>query len=317
MPKLKETEAKQMVEWQKNHDIQTKEKERVGALMGQCRTDLDLWQVMEREVFSLPEKLGITATKKKRRKTSEQLTKEAEGILTGTKMTTTPLARVASSMDVHGPLYPHYLATGINLLDTAFSKSSPLAFNIIPRVKSIGLPSYVLGVSTSLFNKLAEIHWNQFGDLLSTIETLEEMRGVGLWADWDTSDLLMKLRLDLHGCTWGAQGHLVMAMSELPPFNGKLEGRIEALENYVTHSIKEQGLGRARGPTNNRIEYEEDDIEEGEIPSSRGSRGRRIPHNTKYDSRESRDKDASHDRPDGYDFDRGSRNKFQYDHRGL
>ncbi|KAH6886408.1 hypothetical protein B0T10DRAFT_491126 [Thelonectria olida] len=314
MPGLAEAEARQMAEWQKNHEIQTKEKERVVALMNQCRSDLDLWQVMEKEVFSLPEKLGIVertpeTPAKRKRKNKKQPTKAKE-IPNDTVLNEIPLAGGERSMDIHGPLYPHYLAIGIELFDTAFSKSSPLAFNIIPRMKMIGLPSYVLGVSTSLFNKLAQIHWNQFGDLVSTLNTLEEMREV-VWADYDTEDLLKRLRNELHGCTWGAQGPFVMAMTQLPPYNGNQAGRIEALENYTAQSIREQRLSKTPGEVVEVIEDEDD--EDDEILNPRGIRG----NNNSHGSRDRGDSHDSHDAPDDYDYNRGTRNKFQYEHRGL
>ncbi|KAI5460329.1 hypothetical protein BGZ63DRAFT_424840 [Mariannaea sp. PMI_226] len=266
---LEEAEARQMAEWRRFNEIQNKEKERVGELMTACRTDLELWQLMEKEVFSLPKKLGIADVAKakparKGRKSKKQEVKEDMQIAGGSEATTESaelLAGEGRAMDIHGPLYPHYLATGLNLFDTAFSKLSPLAFNILPHVKSLGLPSYVLGVSTSLFNRLAQIHWNRFGDLVSTVETLEEMREVGLWADEETSNLLQRLRDELHGCAWGAQGQVVMAMTELPPYDKSLDGRIEILENYVSQSFKEQRLDK-QSAWDDVIEHEEEDRRE-------------------------------------------------------
>lgn len=258
---LEEEQAKKMAEWKHYHDIQTKEKERVSALMAQCQSDIELWHVMEAEVFSLPQKLGILEVPK-RGKRVRKVTKV--GIMED-KMEKPPKANRASktekeeprlgvrkraepaptsearTMDVHGPLYPYYLATGINLFGTAFSRPSPLAFNILPRVKSLGLPSYVLGVSTSLFNNLAQLHWRQFGDMVSTVEVLQEMRAVGLWANQETLDLLVSVSQDVHACSWGAQGQLAMAITSMPPFNGSLSGKLQNLRDYAVGSIKEHG----------------------------------------------------------------------------
>ncbi|KAH7122937.1 hypothetical protein EDB81DRAFT_813272 [Dactylonectria macrodidyma] len=250
---LDEAEAKQMAEWKRYDEIRNKEKERVDALMKACQSDVELWHVMEAEVFSLPLRLGIAEVppvkpvKKqyKKYKKSKKQPVEEEPVAKQLEPAPSPAEEVDPMiMDVHGPLYPHYLATGLGLFDSAFSKPSPLAFNILPRVSSLGLPSYVLGVSTPLFHKLAQIHWNRFGDLVSAVEALEEMRSVGLYSDIDIDNLLTQFREQLHGCAWGAQGPFVMAMTEIPPYDNSLSGRIEELVNYTLHSLKEQGLKR-------------------------------------------------------------------------
>ncbi|KAH7129400.1 hypothetical protein B0J13DRAFT_563979 [Dactylonectria estremocensis] len=253
---LDEAEAKQMAEWKRYGEIRNQERERVDALMKACRNDVELWHVMEREVFSLPFRLGIAQAppakpvKKPYKKSKKRLAKEAkqakEGPVVEQLEPAPPPAEQLSAMimDVHGPLYPHYLATGLGLFDSAFAQPSPLAFNILPRISSLGLPSYVLGVSTPLFHKLAQIHWNRFGDLVSAVEALEEMRSVGLYSDIDIDNLLTQFREQLHGCAWGAQGPFVMAMTEIPPYDNSLDGRIEELVNYTLHSLREQGLKR-------------------------------------------------------------------------
>ncbi|KAF7548712.1 hypothetical protein G7Z17_g6870 [Cylindrodendrum hubeiense] len=266
---LDEAEAKQMAEWKRYGEIRNQEKERVDALMTACRSDLELWHVMESEVFSLPERLGIAqvaevkpATKRDR-KPKKQASADGSDAKPATKRGRKPKAQVVEEeaitepleaaaplvdegatmiMDVHGPLYPHYLATGLNLFDTAFAQPSPLAFNILPRIRSLGLPSYVLGISTPLFHKLAQIHWNRFGDLVSAVETMEEMRSVGLYSDPEIDTLLTQIREQLHGCAWGAQGRFVMAMTELPPYDSSLDNRLEELVNYTTYSFKQQGI---------------------------------------------------------------------------
>ena len=43
---------------------------------------------------------------------------------------------------------------------------SPLTFSLLPRIKELGLESFVLGVSTPFYNELLEIYWKRRGDLL-------------------------------------------------------------------------------------------------------------------------------------------------------
>ncbi|KAM5341861.1 hypothetical protein ACJ41O_014892 [Fusarium nematophilum] len=229
MTELDEAEAKQMAEWAHYEKIREKEKKRVQRLMEACKTDAELWEVMEKEVFSLPGKLGIAQEVKKRSRNSKKNAKLAEE-------QAQPPEDGMRVMDVHGPLYSHYLSTGLNLFDTAFAKPSLLAFNILPRIKELGLPSYVLGVSTPLFAKLAEIHWRRFGDATSALDALDEMKSVGLYPNKEVEDLVAQISEHLHSCTWGAQGPFVMAMMETPPYDAGLAARLGRIEARIAKS---------------------------------------------------------------------------------
>ena len=256
MTELDEAEAKTLAEWGRYKKIQDEEKERVATLMRNCRTDLELWNIMQKEVFSLPKKLGIlqeaqeapkTRKGRKPKKEAVPLTEDENSsfdLETSASETTNQQAATEPtindekrSMDIHGPLYPHYLAMGLSLFDTAFSRPSPLAFKILPRVKELGLPSYVLGVTTLFYSKLAQMHWNHFGDAGSTFDMLEEMRSLGLTADEEVATLLSQIRDHIHGCTWGAQGPFVMAIMESAPYDTALAQRLQASEKYVRRSF--------------------------------------------------------------------------------
>ncbi|KAF7563295.1 hypothetical protein G7046_g825 [Stylonectria norvegica] len=262
MTKLDAEEATKLAEWARYERVREAEKQRVATLMGSCVNDVELWEVMEKEVFSLPRKLDITGRiaavpkPKTTRKSKKLATPKAplqslspaelqgqaavlaasgEPNKDGLKATEEKLI-----MDVHGPLYSHFITTGLDLLDTAFPLPSPLAFKILPRIRSLGLPSFVLGVSTPFLARLARIHWNRFGDASSAFEMLEEMKSVGLYADEDVRDLLVQIRDHLHGCTWGAQGAFVMAVMESPPYDAVLTQRLEDAERYMRQSFGER-----------------------------------------------------------------------------
>ncbi|KXJ89294.1 hypothetical protein Micbo1qcDRAFT_165352, partial [Microdochium bolleyi] len=80
------------------------------------------------------------------------------------------------SLYVYGPLYPAYLLLALRRLDSAFALPSPLVFNLLPRIKELGLESYVLGISTPFYNELLDIYWRRRGDLSGMLALLEEMR---------------------------------------------------------------------------------------------------------------------------------------------
>lgn len=210
--------------------------------MDDCDTDTALWKVLEAEVFSLPQRLGILETKPP--VAAQQNTKKTKK--KSTPKTKSEKTEVADRriMDVHGPLYSHYLNRGLALLDTAFSQSSPYVFKVLPRIKELGLPSYVLGVSTAFYARLARIYWERHGDATSTLDMLQEMTETGLYPNREVEALLKSLRIQLHGCTWGAQGPFVMAMMEAPPYDAALVQRLEEMDEFVRQSVLEQAKER-------------------------------------------------------------------------
>ncbi|KAG6030302.1 hypothetical protein E4U41_000134 [Claviceps citrina] len=251
--KMMELDEADQAKWRERaryERLRTEERERVDALMKACDTDVALWQVMEAEVFSLPARLGIlqpTSSSRTRAKTSKQTEAAPPPPPPPPPPPSPPPNPTAAAaadekrvMDVHGPLYPHFLNHGLALLDTAFARPSDYGFEILPRVKSLGLPSYVLGVSSPFYTRLARMHWTRFGDAASALDVLQEMSSAGLYADEAAHELLVTMRDHLHGCAWGAQGAFVMGMMEAPPYDASLTQRLEDMEKYVVQSMRER-----------------------------------------------------------------------------
>jgi hypothetical protein len=243
MMELDEADQAKWEERAKYERARVDERERVDGLMKACSTDRDLWKVMEKEVFSLPAKLGIAQDKSKEAGRGKR--GKGRGKAAAAAASEKPEAQQTADeekrvMDVHGPLYPHFINTAMGLFDTAFARPSDYAFQILPRVKELGLPSYVLGVSAPFYTRLARMHWNRFGDANSALDVLQEMNSTGLYPDEGVREMLATIRDHLHGCTWGAQGPFVMGMMEAPPYDGMLTQRLEEMERYVVQSISEQ-----------------------------------------------------------------------------
>lgn len=242
---LKEADAANWAERAMYDQLRSEERTRVEGLMNRCTTDTELWNLMECEVFSLPERLGITQDTKKamaertKRKTTPKKREEESAV------DATDAKSDKRLMDIHGRLYPHFINNGLKLFDAKFARSSPYAFKILPRVKELGLPSYVLGVSTPFYSKLASIYWNRFGDSNSALNTLQEMLSSGLYANEESKEVVDTVRNHLHGCTWGAQGPFVMAMMESSPYDASLSQRLENMHQYIRTSIKQEAQDSA------------------------------------------------------------------------
>ena len=146
------------------------------------------------------------------------------------------------SLYVHGPLYPAYLLLALRRLDTAFNTSSPLALNILPRIKELGLESYVLGASTPFYNELLDIYWSRYGDLSGMLDLLEEMRYCGLYFDNKTSSILHHVQAELESMTAKERpGTFGAALMTMPQYEPNMRKRIRHWNRAVDMSIVQRG----------------------------------------------------------------------------
>ncbi|RYP72128.1 hypothetical protein DL769_004512 [Monosporascus sp. CRB-8-3] len=273
------------------------ERMRVEGLITSAKTDHELWDVLEKEVFTMPAKLGLggkadeeerTATKPARgRKKKERLEAaassesesrsvdadleaEPEGVTSDTASEATlettprntpepsrmtagevgesdaaesPVPPEKMSLYIHGPLYPAYLLLALRQLDTAFHASSPLALNVLPRVKELGLESYVLGVSTPFYNELLEIYWSRYGDLSGMLDLLEEMRHCGLYFDHQTSSVLGRAQAAVRNLAEGRRygSSFGAAIMTMPQYEKSVRDRIRHWHQAVDISIQQRG----------------------------------------------------------------------------
>lgn len=225
----------------KHEHFRQTEQERVEAELRAAPSDLALWAVMEKEVFSLIPRLGLEEKKaqpellKKRngRKTVlSKIANEQKGM--------TPLPEPLD-LNIYGPLYPAYLLFGLRLLNRSFLKPSPLSSNVLPRIKSLGLVSHVLGGSTALYNELLRIYWFRYDDFSGVIRLLEEMEESGLELDEETLGVVKDIQ-EMQGRYVYSQEHktkktpihMLWAMPEFAP------GRFKPWHNKIEEGLERQ-----------------------------------------------------------------------------
>ncbi|KAI1411615.1 hypothetical protein F5Y13DRAFT_165370 [Hypoxylon sp. FL1857] len=225
------------------------ERSRVEGLITAAKTDFELWDVLEKEVFTMPSKLGLDGTtpepKKKKQaakapgKGKEETAENKNGTKDEASESYTPPQKL--SLYIHGPLYPAYLLLALRRLDTAFHAPSPLAFSVLPRIKELGLESYVLGVSTPFYNELLRIYWNRRGDLSGMLDLLEEMRHCGLYFDTQTASILNHVDSTVSTLAnkkeSGSFGRAIMTM---PEYERSVRDRIRHWHRAVDLSIQER-----------------------------------------------------------------------------
>ncbi|KAI0505403.1 hypothetical protein F5B22DRAFT_527386 [Xylaria bambusicola] len=250
-------------------ELETKrspERTRIEGLITSATSDFELWDVLEKEVFTMPARLGIVKTtvasddsvplvkpKKRGRKTAKSMdnfeddtidhskTSPVDDTSAASNDTTSPDDPNKLSLYVHGPLYPAYLLLALRRLDTAFSAPSPLVFSVLPRIKELGLESYVLGVSTPFFNELLTIYWTRRGDLSGMLDLLEEMRHCGLYFDKQTASILNQVDTVVYDLASAkSRSGLGKALMMMPEYELSQRERIRHWHRAVDLSARER-----------------------------------------------------------------------------
>lgn len=225
------------------------EQRRVEALMAAATTDFELWDLMEQEVFSYPGKLGLLGEVA----TVEPAGKgKRKGQGRGRVKKTTPPAPASvptqsqSDSDpklnlyIYGPLYPSLLLFGLRRLDRGFATPSPLTSSILPRIKELGLESFVLGVSTPFYNELLNICYSRHGDLSKMIDLLDEMSHSGLYFDQSTAAILDKAYDETNAMATGMHGTFAQALMTMPAYEKSVRDRIKYWHSNVDFSIAQR-----------------------------------------------------------------------------
>jgi len=204
------------------------ERNRVEGLMKKSKSDFELWDVMEKEVFSLIAKLGledVSSTKGPKIRKKRGKKSAAEDIAEGTELSKVTKRveeeKAISPLALYGPLYPSFLLYGLRLLDRGFSKPSPLALALLPKIKSFGFTSHVLGASTQFYNELLRIYHYRQDDFRGMLDLLAEMENSALDVDDETLGIILDVIKAQRSINRGAKGPAVKALWSMPEFAHK------------------------------------------------------------------------------------------------
>lgn len=148
--------------------------------LGQCSTDLELWDFMDTHVF----KLAQPDTNNKNNRNA--------------------------FLNIPSANYPDLIFAGMRLLRTVYNDYSG-AVSIFERVKQLGAESYVVGCSVSVYNEMIKAKWHGFRDLQKVNELLEEMKINGVNGDHETYGIIDDIRFEIRG--WKATKQLMGAAS--------------------------------------------------------------------------------------------------------
>lgn len=200
---------------------------KMDTLLAQCKSDFEVWDVMEREVFSLPRRLGIVET-----------VPQPDVVSDPEHPAPTQAGSPGLPMEIYGPLYAQQLFQCLRTLDQAFSSPSALTLRVLPRIRELGLASYVLGASTAFYNELCAIMWRRHGDVRGVLKLLQEMKYVGLSFDKTTLKLVheMETALDLMG-SHDASRPFSKVLATMPDYGVDVQGHLGKIANQVEASV--------------------------------------------------------------------------------
>ncbi|KAI1170264.1 hypothetical protein F4777DRAFT_569811 [Nemania sp. FL0916] len=239
------------------------ERTRIEGAITSATSDFELWDVLERDVFSIPARLDIEESKKGRRgrNTNSITTPPAPAVddakpdpevdvsesdaslpsLDSSGNLPDPDKPQKLSLYIHGPLFPAYLLLALRQLNTAFSTPSPLVFSILPRIKELGLEAYVLGVSTPFFNELLAIHWERRGDVTGILNLLDEMRHSGIYFDKRSLAILNQVDVAISNLADDrSRGGLGKALMLMPEYEHMQRLRIREWHKVMESSARER-----------------------------------------------------------------------------
>lgn len=159
-------------------DLKTVQMEKFHSILQNARTDRELWQILDREVFEPVRKLNLDGT---------EATKEQE-------QRPKPKANAKRELSVSDQRvlfqnYPHYLNTAVHTLRTDFP-ASPLPLSILPTIKALGRSSYALGATTTLYKSLIRTAWIQQSSYTYINTLLTDMNNGAIEFDRDILALL-------------------------------------------------------------------------------------------------------------------------------
>ena len=226
--------------------LQEQQYNRVEGLLCAAKTDVELWNVLEIEVFSIIRELdldGAAANTKMKGKGVKQNSRRATSILKPTTGNICEEIDHASGLAIIGPNYPSFLVIAVRQLRQEFPSSS-LSLTILPTVKDLGRGSYVLGASTVLYNELISLAWLTYADFECIEELLQDMDNSGVDFDGNTLELLESIHDEACKACTGRFGATVAAVWEMDRFTNGWR-KLERWRDIIKDRMQAEAIRKA------------------------------------------------------------------------
>ena len=212
------------------------------TMLDSAKSDVEIWQVLQKEVFSLithlDEHMKLVERAKKAKVLHAVKARKAEaegkdiadvklekGDLTNkkilsTKLTHTKAIPIDNLFSILHRNYAEYCLQALRLFRKKYPTSS-YAPHVLPTIKKRGPISYVLGVSTEIYNESLFLQWTQYSDLHGMADTIEEMLNQGIESNEVTIALIKGIA---KGRRMARRNFLGPVMKEWWAMRGTVEG---------------------------------------------------------------------------------------------
>ncbi|KAL9043708.1 MAG: hypothetical protein Q9214_003111 [Letrouitia sp. 1 TL-2023] len=194
--------------------------------LGRSRTDVELWEVLENDVFSLIRVYNQRQEEDKARRAAAETATKSKGrtsraikapepsntSVTWKKASSKKKPKKKEKEEEKGNVPEQIASLSTPLLISIVQRNygdcclealrtlrshfftSPYTMNLLPTIKSLGPSSHVLAASTELYNELLFVKWREYNDLHGVTDLLEEMANRGIEYDGATLAVLQIIR---------------------------------------------------------------------------------------------------------------------------
>lgn len=284
-----------------NIEVETKKhRDETLKKLSRSRTDVELWEVLENDVFSLIRVYNERQEADKARRAAEETaTKSKRRTSRAIKAPKTSNTSVASKKasskkkpkkkekeekeakeegKVNVPEHIASLSTPLLIsivqrnygdccleaLRTLRSHffTSPYTMNLLPTIKSLGPSSHVLAASTELYNELVFVKWREYNDLHGVVDLLEEMANRGIEYDGATLAVLQIIRRAwFYAHNEPGERNRKLLWWQMQPVRDAWD-RVRGMMRRVKYEVQMSKIRMAA--ENNAMEEEEDDDDDEE-----------------------------------------------------
>ncbi|KAL9603698.1 MAG: hypothetical protein Q9219_001017 [cf. Caloplaca sp. 3 TL-2023] len=178
---------------------------RVMKMFDEASTDMEIWRVMDTEVFTLVNQYNTLREKtrereeaKKPKRKKGRVSKADQEAAAGAEQShglraTKQGAQEAQIQAILSSNYGDYCLAAMRHLRRAFP-TSPYCMNMLPQIKRLGPISHVLAVSVDLYNEILFLLWKEYSDLHSMADLIIEMGNQGIESNELTLRVLTMVR---------------------------------------------------------------------------------------------------------------------------
>lgn len=219
----------------------------VGRLLGRARTDVELWEILQKKVFDRVRVLNLDDAPEKKKSKKQQQQQQTAG--QAEKTANPPSSKTKtqpsiSDLDILTHTLPTHLTRAHAILARSFP-ASPLPLTMIPYLRRLGPGAFALGTSTQLYNQHMHTLFRRTLDLDAIIATLSEMDAQVYPFNERTEALLGKVLVHARQCQAGESGEGVRELWVAGGMRRRV-GKIFRWMRIVKERREEEALREAR-----------------------------------------------------------------------